>query len=191
MKDSQGFTDCWVDTISEIRVALLEKLIAPVHEAVDARMDEEQPFCGACVTISGYYERRNLVGGKICDAAVIGGIYRGMTKALGGMPSRSAPDTKHSVVDLASSLLSTMANVSSTHDGPFGNSECSPRDEFQDLCNAIHDSIPTVVAGFMKSEYKEYMTKQREKTGLNLPSQEWAFLDHQKRLVVSRYWKAF
>lgn len=147
-------------------------------------MNEERPFC----TVVAYYDQ---VQAKVCDAAIIGGIYRGMTKALGGMPSRSAPNTRCSVVDLASSLFSTMAKVSSTHQASFGNLPCSPRAKFHSLNNDIHDSIPTIVAGLLRQEYKEYMAKQRKKTGLVLPSQEVMLARQQIRLNGSRYWKAF
>ncbi|KAK3337846.1 hypothetical protein B0H65DRAFT_476991 [Neurospora tetraspora] len=151
-----------LDTISKIRLDLLQKLISPVHEVLDART-KQQPFCPQ----NNPY---NPGATKACDAAVLGNIYREMVQARGAVLSEFAADINDSVVNLAAWIFSFMAKIEGIHQGPFGTAApCAPKSKFQDLNKSIHDSIPAVVAGFMEPGYKEYMAKQRSKTGVALP----------------------
>ncbi|KAJ4419911.1 hypothetical protein N0V85_000798 [Neurospora sp. IMI 360204] len=162
-----------LDTICAIREALLEKLITPVHEDLDARI-KANPYCKVSDTS---YTR------MLCDAATIGGIHQHMLKTRGSILTKSASEIEDSVVEPASWLFPMMSKIPTVHGGSSHSDhapkwECSPARKYKMLCSTIQDDIPTVVASFIKPNHREYMAAQRAKTGLVM----------EDEISMRRYW---
>ena len=121
---------------------------------------------------------------SVCDDAVIGYIHRNMLQDRGSILPRSASDIDDSVQDLASWLFAMMSSIPTLHmDAPHDDPlPCYPRDKFRNLNQEIHESIPKVVASFLKPSQKAYMAKQREKTGLVARRSRYIWVRYR------RYW---
>ena len=140
---------------------LLDKLISPVHEVMDARMGE-YPVCT-------HESPKNVAAARTCDAAVIGNIHREMIRTRGALLSKSADKIKESVAAMGSFIFSMMRSIQGTHRPSYQDMpSCCPQPRFRVLAKSIHNGIPAVVARWMKQSYEEYMAKQRTKTGLTL-----------------------
>lgn len=120
----------------------------------------------------------------MCDAAVIDQIHRSMLQVRGGTLPRSVFDINDSVVELASWLFLLMSAMPTLHTTAYSRRalECHPRSKFSKLNEEIHKSIPALVASSIKPSHKEYMARQRVKTGLVMAKE-------QDRSTLHRYWR--
>ncbi|KAK1775204.1 hypothetical protein QBC45DRAFT_335844 [Copromyces sp. CBS 386.78] len=159
--------------ISSIRETLLTKLVTPIHEELDSRIRSDSYYCRSTES----------PGSSVCDAVVIGQIHRNMLQVRGSTLPRSVSDINDSVVELASWLFSLMSAIPTLHTEAYNRRalECHPRRKFSKLNKKIHESIPALVASSINPSHKEYMAKQRVKTGLVMATE-------QDRSKLRRYW---
>lgn len=147
------------EAIAEIRLKVIETLISSVHGALDTRMNPT-PYC----------THRNPKTASDCDAAVVGRIYRAMLQKRGELLPRSPSDIKESAADLATWIFGFMSQTEGIHHEISGHyyPRCSPKAEFGMLSSFLTLSLQHMVDYSMKPGCKEYMAKQRTKTGLIL-----------------------
>ncbi|KAK3955848.1 hypothetical protein QBC32DRAFT_367509 [Pseudoneurospora amorphoporcata] len=162
-----------LDIISSIRETLLTNLVTPIHEELDSRIRSDSYYCRSTKSPAS----------SVCDAVVIGQIHRNMLQVRGSTLPRSVSDINDSVVELASWLFSLMSAIPTLHTEADNRRalECHPRRKFSKLNKKIHESIPALVASSINPSHKEYMAKQRVKTGLVMATE-------QDRSKLRRYW---
>ncbi|KAK3400229.1 hypothetical protein B0T20DRAFT_180277 [Sordaria brevicollis] len=145
-----------LDLISKIRKAVIEKIIAPVHEDLEARVDSTP-----CCTQGTSW---NTIERGLCDAAVLGSIHRGMIKHGGDILPKFSFCISESPVQLASWLFPLMAQIQTLQNS--AHQQCSLKEKYSKYNKALQDSIPEIVQQALKPGHKEYMASQRLKTGL-------------------------
>lgn len=159
--------DLWIDVIFNIRKAVIEKMTAPLIEDLEALVDST-PRCTTS-SISNTSTRR------LCDAAVLGSIHRGMIQRRGSILPRESSCITESVVHLASELFPMMDEIQTLESH---SSQCSLKDKYKKHNITLHDGVTTIARGFLTPEHRAYMASKRSKTGL----------ENQPALSRQRYW---
>ncbi|KAL0472033.1 hypothetical protein QR685DRAFT_604972 [Neurospora intermedia] len=165
-EDYLGPTDV-LDVIFNIRKAVIEKMTAPLIEDLEALVDST-PRCTTS-SISNTSTRR------LCDAAVLGSIHRGMIQRRGSILPRESSCITESVVHLASELFPMMDEIQTLESH---SSQCSLKDKYKKHNITLHDGVTTIARGFLTPEHRAYMASKRSKTGL----------ENQPALSRQRYW---
>lgn len=158
------------DTINEIRQEVIKRMIAPLHEDIEARIKST-----TCCTEGNVYDKN---GRSLCDAAVLGSIYRGMMKQGGGILPKDSSCVTESVMQLGSWLFPMMAEIQTHHNG--NAQKCNLREKYRKHNKTLQDSIPDIVQQCLKSTHKEYMASQRSKIGV---------ANHPETTAKLNYWK--
>ena len=145
--------------IESVGHALLQTVIDMIRNELRIRKDGD----GACLA-------RDIPGRKLdarqCDAALYGAITRVVTEELGddGIPDKACKVSNHSVASYASALFAAMSRVKPL---PFHHAcyvFCTYSDPMEILAETIQ--IYYNEGKWPLVSHKEYMQKQREKTGL-------------------------
>lgn len=147
--------DLSIDVICNIRKAVVEKMIAPLNEDLEALVDST-PRC----TFVGSHHTRTR---RLCDAAVLGSIHRGMIQRRGSILPRESSCITESVVHLASELFPMMDEIQTVE---VHSTRCSLKDKYKKHNSTLHDNVITIAREFLTPRHRVYMVLQRSKTGL-------------------------
>ena len=166
----QPNADLPIEVISKIRKTVIEKMIAPLNEDLEARLKPT-----TCCTQDTVLDS---AGRSLCDAAILGSIYRGMIMRQGRILPKDSFCITQSVMELGSWLFPLMAEVHtySYH----GHQMCSLQEKYKKHNLTLQASIPNIVRECLKPSHKEYMASQRLKIGV---------ASHPEPKVNLRLWK--
>ncbi|KAK3488019.1 uncharacterized protein B0T23DRAFT_407201 [Neurospora hispaniola] len=165
-EDDLGPTDV-LDVICNIRKAVIEKMVAPLNEDLEALVNSTP----RCTFKSDHHTRTR----RLCDAAVLGSIHRGMIQRRGSILPRESSCITESVVHLASELFPMMDEIQTIE---FHSTKCSLKDKYRKHNSTLHDSVITIAREFLTPRHLVYMALQRSKTGL----------ENQCAHSTERYW---
>ncbi|KAK3502949.1 hypothetical protein B0T13DRAFT_462171 [Neurospora crassa] len=165
-EDYLGPTDV-LDVISNIRKEVIEKMTAPLIEDLEALVSSTP----RCTFVSAHHTRTR----RLCDAAVLGSIHRGMIQRRGSILPRESSCITESVVHLASELFPMMDKIQTVE---VHSTKCSLKDKYRKHNSTLHDSVNTIAGEFLTPRHRVYMTLRRSKAGL----------ENQCAHSTERYW---